>query len=57
MVAGLERSLDWSGRWTGAVAGLERSLDWSGRWTGAVARLERWIGVVDWSGGLEQWLD
>ena len=39
------------------VGGLERSVDWSGRWTGAVARLERWIGVVDWSGGLEQWLD
>ena len=30
-------------------------MDWSGRWTGAVARLERWIGVVDWSGGLEWW--
>ena len=43
MESWMDRSLDWSERWTGPVAGLDRSLDWS-------AGLERWTGALDWSG-------
>ena len=43
MESWMDRSVDWSGRWTGA-------LDWSDgleRWTGAVGGLEQ---SLDWSG-------